>query len=229
MWDWAIPRGEENTDLPELLGLGSGTGTRILFYMAVGLFAALTLPIVVRAFALAEAWLAYGMLNGVAGLRGQVAELADERAAAQAQTAAAASAEATALRRLERDIHDGPQQRLVRLAVDLGRAQQQIDRDPQAARQTVDEALGQAREALDELRTLSRGIAPPILTDRGLAAAIAALAARSTVPVSLDVPEHGTTAPAHRADGILHHRRGPDERGQTQPGQPLLGRHPSGR
>lgn len=188
LWDWAIPRGEENTDLPELLGLGSGTGTRILFYMAVGLFAALTLPIVVRACAIAEAWLAYGMLNGVAGLRGQVAELAGERAAAQAQTAAAVSAEATALRRLERDIHDGPQQRLVRLAVDLGRAQHQIDTDPQAARVTVDEALGQAREALDELRTLSRGIAPPILTDRGLAAAIAALAARSTVPVSLDMP-----------------------------------------
>jgi signal transduction histidine kinase len=188
LWDWAIPRGEENTDLPELLGLGSGTGTRIVFYMAVGLFAALTLPIVVRACAIAEAWLAYGMLNGVAGLRGQVAELAGERAAAQAQTAAAVSAEATALRRLERDIHDGPQQRLVRLAVDLGRAQHQIDSDPQAARLTVDEALGQAREALDELRTLSRGIAPPILTDRGLAAAIAALAARSTVPVSLDIP-----------------------------------------
>ncbi len=188
LWDWAIPRGEDNSDLPELLGLGSGTGTRIVFYTAAGLFAALTLPLVVRACALAEAWLAYGMLNGVAGLRGQVAELAGERAVAQAQTAAAVSAEATALRRLERDIHDGPQQRLVRLAVDLGRAQHQLGSDPQAARQTVDEALGHAREALDELRTLSRGIAPPILTDRGLAAAIAALAARSTVPVSLDVP-----------------------------------------
>ncbi len=127
LWDWAIPRGEDNTDLPELLGLGSGTGTRIVFYTAAGLFAALTLPLVVRACALAEAWLAYGMLNGVAGLRGQVAELAGERAAAQAQTAAAVSAEATALRRLERDIHDGPQQRLVRLAVDLGRAQHQLD------------------------------------------------------------------------------------------------------
>jgi signal transduction histidine kinase len=188
LWDWAIPRGEDNTDLPELLGLGSDAGTRILFYMGVGLLCALTLPLVVRACALAEAWLAYAMLNGVAGLRGQVEELTGERAAAQAQTAAAVSAEATALRRLERDIHDGPQQRLVRLAVDLGRAQHQISTDPQAAQQTVEEALGQAREALGELRTLSRGIAPPILTDRGLPAALAALAARSTVPVSLDVP-----------------------------------------
>ena len=95
------------------------------------------------------------MLNGVAGLRDQVADLTVGRATAQAQTAAAVSAEATALRRLERDIHDGPQQRLVRLAVDLGRARQQLDTDPDAARATVDEALSQTREALDELRTLS--------------------------------------------------------------------------
>jgi len=101
-----------------------------------------------------------------------------------------ASAEATALRRLERDIHDGPQQRLVRLAVDLGRAKQQLDAaNPAEARATMDEALAQTRETLDELRTLSRGIAPPILTDRGLSAAVAALAARATVPVELDDPE----------------------------------------
>ncbi len=191
LYDWAIPRGEENTDLPELLGFGSGSGTRIAFHMVVGVFFTLTLPFVVRASALIEAWLGGAMLTGVARLRDEVAGLTEQRATAQAQTAAAVSAEATALRRLERDIHDGPQQRLVRLAVDLGRAQQQIDADPDAARQTVDEALTQAREALDELRTLSRGIAPPILTDRGLAAAVSALAARSTVPVDLDVPELG--------------------------------------
>ncbi len=73
--------------------------------------------------------------------------------------------------------------------MDLGRAKQQLEADPDAARHTVDEAITQTREALDELRTLSRGIAPPILTDRGLAAAVAALAARATVPVSLDVAE----------------------------------------
>src|SRR6185436_1884539 len=96
--------------------------------------------------------------------------------------------EATALRRLERDIHDGPQQRLVRLAMDLGRAQHQLDNDPQAARATVSEALAQTRETLAELRALSRGIAPPILADRGLVAAVAALAGRSTVPVEVDWP-----------------------------------------
>jgi len=103
------------------------------------------------------------------------------------QRDSAVSAEATALRRLERDIHDGPQQRLVRLAMDLGRARQQLDTDPAAARLILDDALGQTRETLDELRALSRGIAPPILSDRGLAAALAALAARGVIPVNLSV------------------------------------------
>ena len=115
------------------------------------------------------------------------------------QKAAAVSAEATALRRLERDIHDGPQQRLVRLAMDLSRARQQLDTDPEALRDTLDEALGQTRETLDELRALSRGIAPPVLADRGLPSALAALAGRCTVPVELAVdPELGT--PAGRLD-----------------------------
>src|SRR6185437_3092986 len=97
-----------------------------------------------------------------------------------------------ALRRLERDIHDGPQQRLVRLALELGRAQHNFDRKPEAVRQALAEALVQTQEALDELRALSRGIAPPILVDRGLGEALGSLAARSAVPVELDV------GPVHR-------------------------------
>jgi signal transduction histidine kinase len=84
-------------------------------------------------------------------------------------------------------MHDGPQQRLVRLAMDLGRAQQQLDTDPEALRNTLDEAVNQTRETLDELRALSRGIAPPVLADRGLPSALAALAGRCTVPVELVV------------------------------------------
>jgi signal transduction histidine kinase len=120
--------------------------------------------------------------------------LLTSRAAAQAELGrltegrnAAVAAEAVALRRLERDIHDGPQQRLVRLGMDLSRARRQLERDPDAARTTLDEAAGLARETLEELRALSRGIAPPVLADRGLAAALAALAARSPVPVELSV------------------------------------------
>src|SRR5262249_34587895 len=78
--------------------------------------------------------------------------------------------------------------RLVRVAMDLGRVRQQLDTDPAAARATIDEILGQTRETLDELRALSRGIAPPVLTDPGLAAALAAPARRSPVPIDLRLP-----------------------------------------
>jgi signal transduction histidine kinase len=194
LWQWSLPDADNNgivvNDRPlvDVLGFENTSTNRILINLVIGVVFAVTLPFVVRLCALTEAWVAHAMLNGVAGLRDQVAELARDRDTAHAQTAAAVSAEATALRRLERDIHDGPQQRLVRLAMDLGRARQQLENDPQTAALTVDEALVQTREALDELRTLSRGIAPPILTDRGLAAAVAALAARSTVPVRVDIP-----------------------------------------
>jgi signal transduction histidine kinase len=188
LWDWSIPRGPTDQDLPELLGMGSSTGTRLVLYVAIGVFFLGTLYPVVRGVAMMEAWFARALLSGVGELREQVAEANAAREVAQAQKAAAVSAEATALRRLERDIHDGPQQRLVRLAMDLGRAEQQFATDPEAARATVAEALTQTRETLDELRALSRGIAPPILVDRGLQAALTALAGRCTVPVDLDAP-----------------------------------------
>ncbi|MEV6923535.1 sensor domain-containing protein [Dactylosporangium sp. NPDC051485] len=194
LWDWSIPRPPDNQDLPELIGLGSGAEVRILLNTALGVVFALTLVPVVRAAALFEAWAARGMLSGVAELREQVAEAERGRDRARAQTTAAVSAEASALRRLERDIHDGPQQRLVRLAMDLGRADLQFDNDPAAARATVAEALAQTRETLQELRALSRGIAPPILVDRGLRAALTALAARSAIPVDLELTETGRLA-----------------------------------
>lgn len=196
LWDWSIPRGPDNQDLPELLGLGTDNSTRIVFYMALGFFFAGTLLPVIRGLAMLEAGFARGLLSGVNELREQVASAEAARDTAQAQKAAAVSAEATALRRLERDIHDGPQQRLVRLAMDLGRAQQQFSSDPEAARATVAEALTQTRETLDELRALSRGIAPPILVDRGLQAALTALAGRSTIPVDLDAPPIARLDPA---------------------------------
>ncbi|GAA3286109.1 sensor domain-containing protein [Dactylosporangium vinaceum] len=189
LWDWSIPRGPDMHDLPELLGLGRGTTVRILFHTGLGLIFALTLFPVVRGVALLEALFARALLSGVSELRERVYEAERSRDRARAQTSAAVSAEATALRRLERDIHDGPQQRLVRLAMDLGRADLQFDNDPGAARATVAEALAQTRETLEELRALSRGIAPPILVDRGLRAALTALAARSIVPVDLELPE----------------------------------------
>src|SRR5690606_27172132 len=98
---------------------------------------------------------------------------------------AAISAEGHSLRRLERDIHDGPQQRLVRLQMDLAAAERQLETDPDAARTLLSEARAQSQEALDELRALSRGFAPPILLDRGLVPALESLASRSTLPVTV--------------------------------------------
>ncbi|WP_236670445.1 sensor histidine kinase, partial [Streptomyces antimycoticus] len=82
------------------------------------------------------------------------------------------------LRRIERDLHDGAQARLVALAMDLGLAKEKLEEDPEAAAKMVDEAHGEVKLALQELRDLARGIHPAILTDRGLGPAISALSAR---------------------------------------------------
>jgi signal transduction histidine kinase len=93
-------------------------------------------------------------------------------------------------RRIERDLHDGAQQRLVAVAMELGRAKAKFADDVDAAAALVDQAHTEAKAALIELRDLVRGVHPPVLTDRGLDAALSGLAARCPVPVSLqlDVP-----------------------------------------
>jgi signal transduction histidine kinase len=90
-------------------------------------------------------------------------------------------------RRIERDLHDGAQQRLVALAMDLGMAKQKMDSDPTAARALVDEAHDHAKLALSEMRELVRGIHPAVLTDRGLDAALSAVAGKSAIPVTVEV------------------------------------------
>lgn len=90
-------------------------------------------------------------------------------------------------RRIERDLHDGAQQRLVNLAMDLGRAREKMDADPAGARKILDESHEEAKQVLAEMRELVRGIHPAVLTDRGLDAAISAIAGRSPVPVEVDV------------------------------------------
>ena len=127
------------------------------------------------------------LLLGTTGgdrLRERVTTLSDSRSRAVA----------TALddrRRFERDVHDGAQQRLVALALDLGMARVKMDEDPEAARGLVEEAHEEAKLALAEIRDLVRGIHPAVLTDRGLDAAVSALAARSPVPVTVrvDLPD----------------------------------------
>jgi signal transduction histidine kinase len=105
----------------------------------------------------------------------------------EAAQRAAVAAEDNALRRLERDIHDGPQQRLLRLQMELAAAERRLGTDGAAAAASIEEARALAQETLDELRALSQGFAPPLLQDRGLQAALEALARRSAVPLEADV------------------------------------------
>jgi signal transduction histidine kinase len=97
-------------------------------------------------------------------------------------------------RRLERDLHDGAQQRLVALALNLKLARGSFDDDPDAALSLIDDAVKELTETTAELRELARGIHPAILTDRGLNAAVNALAGRASVPVEVGVLPAGRLA-----------------------------------
>jgi len=169
------------------LSLGFTTPTqRMWFAITVGVATLASLPLVTRVCVAVQAGLAQVLLSDMSALHRRIRGLERDRETARAQAVAAVTAEAQALRRLERDIHDGPQQRLVRLAMELGRAQHHFERRPELAREALADALVQTREALEELRALSRGIAPPILADRGLRDALGALAERCVVPAEVD-------------------------------------------
>jgi signal transduction histidine kinase len=133
--------------------------------------------------------LAEWLLRPREDLKSQVARLEASR------TAAVDTAEAER-RRIERDLHDGAQQRLVAVAMDLGQADERFERDPEGARLLVKGAHEDAKAALAELRQLVRGFHPAILEDRGLDAALSAVVARSPVPVTLavDVPQRPPAA-----------------------------------
>jgi signal transduction histidine kinase len=111
-------------------------------------------------------------------LNARVRELATTRAGA-------VEAANEQLERIERDLHDGAQARLVALAMELGMAEEELSNDPDAARATVRKARDEALNALGELRDLSRGLRPALLQDRGLGTAIEDLAQRSPMPVAV--------------------------------------------
>ncbi|MEE1619139.1 sensor histidine kinase [Brachybacterium sp. J153] len=135
---------------------------------------------------LADRGLARGLISGnEEDLRGQVAELATRRQGA-------VDAAAQERLRIERDLHDGVQPRLVALAMTLGMARSAIRTDPDRATELVTEAHSEAKAVITDLRQLARGIHPAVLTDRGLDAALSALAARSVTPVDLEVQLHGS-------------------------------------
>jgi signal transduction histidine kinase len=102
-------------------------------------------------------------------------------------------------RRIERDLHDGAQQRLVSLAMNLGMARENLRELPDEARQVIAEAHEEAKEALAELRTLVRGLHPAVLEDRGLDAALSGIAARAPLPVRLSVDVSQRASPTIEA------------------------------
>ncbi|MGA7669408.1 MAG: sensor domain-containing protein [Nitrolancea sp.] len=140
------------------------------------------LPYILVGVGRGHAWLARNLIgsNREAVLEARV----DQLSASRSRALDAAMLE---LQRIERDLHDGAQQRLVKLAMDLGMAREKIKTDPVAAEALIAEAHDEAKRAMAEIRDLARGILPAVLTDRGLAAAIPALAGRSPVPVEVDV------------------------------------------
>jgi len=165
----------------------SGHASESIMNLIFGVIFLVTLPFITRGLAYLHHGIARGMLG--AWWSDDLAQQVDDLSASRG---AAVAAEGHSLRRLERDIHDGPQQRLVRLQMDLASAEREFDRDPDAARARIAEASVQSKAALDELRALSRGFAPPILLDRGLIAALESLAARNPVPVTVSSVTTGT-------------------------------------
>ncbi|MDT9681664.1 sensor domain-containing protein [Streptomyces sp. TRM76323] len=153
------------------------------------------LPYLARVMANADRAMVRGLLGPSDELERRVAELESGRGVV-------VDAAAADLRRIERDLHDGAQARLVALAMDLGLAKEKAAEDPAAAARMVEEAHGEVKLALQELRDLARGIHPAILTDRGLDAALSAIASRCAVPVAVavDLPER----PAAAVEGIAY-------------------------
>ncbi|MFF8288418.1 sensor histidine kinase [Streptomyces sp. NPDC016309] len=160
----------------------------------VGLLFVLVAPWVIRALATVDRLMVTGLLSP-SRLATRVVELESDRGVV-VDTAAAD------LRRIERDLHDGAQARLVALAMDLGLAKEKLLEDPRTAAAMVDEAHGEVKLALQELRDLARGIHPAVLTDRGLDAALSAVASRCTVPVRVEVDL--PTRPAAAIEGIAY-------------------------
>ncbi|MFG3029512.1 histidine kinase [Streptomyces sp. NPDC048253] len=153
---------------------------------------ALVLPLLVRLADLEAGWSAALLSPSPKAL---LASRVEQLTATRADAVAAHGAE---LRRIERDLHDGAQARLVALSMRIGLAQRAYGADPDTARKLLTDAQDQAEEALTELRHVVRGIHPPILTDRGLEGAVRALAGSSGLGVTVrtDGLPDGPRAPA---------------------------------
>ncbi|MEU9184034.1 sensor domain-containing protein [Streptomyces sp. NPDC048484] len=155
------------------------------------------LPFIARGLANVDRAMVRALLSPSDGLERRIAELESDRGVV-VDTAAAD------LRRIERDLHDGAQARLVALAMGLGLAKEKLleGQADETVAAMVDEAHGEVKLALQELRDLARGIHPAVLTDRGLDAALSSVGARCTVPVKVTADLPGR--PAAAIEGIAY-------------------------
>jgi signal transduction histidine kinase len=175
VWYWA-PNPPQSIGIMEFDTLGKAllaTGAGVVLFPVCGL--------IVRGLTRLELAAMVPLLRPPRG-----EELAERVDVLTSTRAGAVDAQAAELQRIERDLHDGAQARLVALAMSLGMAEQKLDSDPAQARELLMEARGEARTALTELRDLARGIHPPILADRGLEAAVTSIAARSPLAVTIE-------------------------------------------
>ena len=178
----ALPQGTAQFGL-----FGASQGSAAGVVAVAGLLGAVVVaPWLTIAAGQANAALASWLLGPPAGQ-----ELVVRAARAETGRAAAVDAAEAERRRIERDLHDGAQQRLVALAVDLGSARERFDTDPEGAKALVADAHDEAKATLREIRDLVRGIHPVILEDRGLDAALSAVVARAPIPVELTVELRG--------------------------------------
>jgi signal transduction histidine kinase len=195
IYNWALPNG----------GAALGFGVTVRTWWATVLVGVLGLVLLVLSPRLVR-WLGavdIAFARRMLGPSGELAARVGELERSRARVVDAAEQER---RRIERDLHDGAQQRLVALAMNLGRAKARYDQDPEAARALIDEAHSDAKQALAELRDLARGLHPAVLADRGLDAALSGLAARSPVPVTVEVDPGGgaETRPSQVVEAIAY-------------------------
>ncbi|HUR06081.1 MAG TPA: sensor histidine kinase [Nonomuraea sp.] len=162
-------------------------------YMAVGFVLLLVAPTLARAMAHLDLSVARALLGPSRHELGQRIETLTE---SRAGVIDAADAER---RRIERDLHDGAQQRLVSLAMNLGLARATLTDLPEAAREAIERAHEESKQALKELRDFVRGLHPAVLNDQGLDAALSGIAARAPIPVRLRVDIDLRTSPTIEA------------------------------
>ena len=187
-WWWSMP------DDAAYLWMQPGDTGESFVGVAIGLVLLPVATATTRWFAVGHARVARALLGP--GKSARVEQLTESRAGA-------VDAAHEELQRIERDLHDGAQARLVALAMDLGMAERKIADDPAGGRELVGEAREEALRALAELRELVRGIGPSILRDRGLEAAIRSLVAGRALPVDVQV-DAGTPRPTDTVEAAAY-------------------------